>query len=119
MVSFEIGNFEDWCTPGFSDHAPLIAEFSQFKNSTHQVTDPERISRTPLLKCDIRARSLRSSGSCDFNDEEAGRLPAFTPAARAAEWGGEKAGTVIALKMEGPSIKVLSFCMGKLASGGE
>jgi exodeoxyribonuclease-3 len=28
MVSFEIGNFEDWCTPGFSDHAPLIAEFS-------------------------------------------------------------------------------------------
>jgi exodeoxyribonuclease III len=27
MVSFEIGNFEDWCAPGFSDHAPLIAEF--------------------------------------------------------------------------------------------
>jgi hypothetical protein len=28
MVSFEIGNFEDWCATGFSDHAPLIAEFS-------------------------------------------------------------------------------------------
>jgi exonuclease III len=27
MVSFEIGKFEDWCAPGFSDHAPLIAEF--------------------------------------------------------------------------------------------
>jgi exodeoxyribonuclease-3 len=26
MVSFEIGNFEDWCA--FSDHAPLVAEFS-------------------------------------------------------------------------------------------
>jgi hypothetical protein len=23
----------------FSDHAPLIAEFSQFNNSTHRVTD--------------------------------------------------------------------------------
>lgn len=27
MVSFEIGKFEDWCAPGFSDHAPLTAEF--------------------------------------------------------------------------------------------
>jgi exodeoxyribonuclease-3 len=27
MVSFEIGNFDDWCAPGYSDHAPLIAEF--------------------------------------------------------------------------------------------
>jgi exodeoxyribonuclease-3 len=25
MVSFKIGNFEDWCA--FSDHAPLVAEF--------------------------------------------------------------------------------------------
>jgi len=28
MVSFEIGNFQDWCAPGFSDHAPLTAEFT-------------------------------------------------------------------------------------------
>jgi exonuclease III len=28
MVSFEIGNFEEWCATGLSDHAPLIAEFS-------------------------------------------------------------------------------------------
>jgi hypothetical protein len=27
MVSFEIGKFEDWCAPGFGDHAPLTAEF--------------------------------------------------------------------------------------------
>jgi len=50
-----------------------------------------------------------------------GRLPPIrlSPAAQAAEWGGEEAGTVIALKMEEPSIKVLSFCLGKLASRGE
>jgi len=48
------------------------------------------------------------------------RLPPIrlSPAAQAAEWGGEEAGTVIALKIE-PSIKVLSFCLGKLASRGE
>jgi hypothetical protein len=36
-----------------------------------------------------------------------GRLPPIrlSPAAQAAEWGGEKAGTVIALKMEEPSIQ--------------
>ena len=27
--SFEIGNFEEWCATGLSDHAPLIAEFKE------------------------------------------------------------------------------------------
>jgi hypothetical protein len=25
VVSFEIGNCENWCATGFSDHAPLMA----------------------------------------------------------------------------------------------